>query len=88
MSRRVELLTRAQRDITRLDRQVAARVYDELERFALDGHGDVKPLRGVTPAEWRLRVGDWRVRFRYDGDNETGSIQVLRVEHRSAVYRD
>lgn len=27
--------------------------------------GDVRPLKGL-PGEWRLRVGDWRVRFRRD----------------------
>jgi hypothetical protein len=28
--------------------------------------GDVKRLQGLDPPEWRLRVGEWRIRFAYD----------------------
>ena len=73
MSRRLEFAARASKDLRGLDRPIAARVAAALARFALDGFGDVKPLQGMTPTEWRLRVGDWRVRFRYEGDAVTGA---------------
>jgi mRNA interferase RelE/StbE len=47
--------------------------------------GDVVRLADVQD-EWRLRVGDWRVRFTRDRD--TGVIQVLRVLPRGRAYRD
>lgn len=47
--------------------------------------GDVVRLAGIDD-EWRLRVGDWRVRF--TRDLETGVIQVLRVLPRGRAYRD
>jgi mRNA-degrading endonuclease RelE of RelBE toxin-antitoxin system len=54
-------------------------------RFATTGQGNVVRLQGVT-RQWRLRVGDWRVRFTMDAAMTT--LIVLMVRHRSDVYRD
>src|SRR5258708_5010717 len=42
------------------------RVVAALERLAETNYGDTRQLTGIDPPEWRLRVGDYRVRFRYD----------------------
>ena len=75
----------AVRDLRRLDRQTAGRVRDAVLRLATTGQGDVRRLHGVNPPEWRLRVGEWRVRFAYDAAAHT--IQVLRVLPRGRAYR-
>jgi len=59
-------------------------VREALELFAAAGHGDVTRLRGIDPPEYRLRVGDWRVRFARDP--VARRITVLRVLHRGRVY--
>ena len=46
--------------------------------------GDVVKLSGRE--EWRLRVGDWRVRLRLDRDQL--AVVVLRVLPRGRAYRD
>jgi len=74
----------ARRDIRRLDPPVATRILDALDRLATTGQGDTLRLRG-TPDEWRLRVGDWRVRFRYDTATQT--LAVLRILPRGEAYR-
>ena len=44
-------------------------------------------LNGNTaPPQWRLRVGDWRVRFRFN--YATRTIEVLHVLSRGPAYRD
>ncbi|MBT4501006.1 MAG: type II toxin-antitoxin system RelE/ParE family toxin, partial [Gemmatimonadetes bacterium] len=68
MNRAVVLTARAQRDLTRLDKAVAVRVIQALERLAESGRGDVRRLKGTTCREWRLRVGAWRVRFALERD--------------------
>ena len=71
--------------MARSDRGTAQRVKTAVDRFAEHGLGDVKKLHGAAN-EWRLRVGDWRVRFEIDpGD---GAIVVLRVLPRGRAYRD
>ena len=69
-----------------------------LERYAAVGHGDIVRIVGAEGL-LRLRVGDWRVRFRTwtertapgertDGVPGQRVIEVLAVRHRSAAYRD
>jgi mRNA interferase RelE/StbE len=43
-------------------------------------------VRTLGLEEWRLRVGDWRVRF--DRDDEARVIVVLRVLPRGRAYRE
>jgi mRNA-degrading endonuclease RelE of RelBE toxin-antitoxin system len=41
-------------------------------------------LQGI-PDEWRLRVGDWQVRFRCD--HPTRTLEALRILPRGQEYR-
>ena len=81
---RVEFAPRARKDLLRLDRQVQRRIVDALDRLAAGERlsGDVRRLAGST--EYRLRVGDWRVRFELDGDRLL--ITVVRVLPRGRAY--
>jgi mRNA interferase RelE/StbE len=47
----------------RLTPAVATRIVDAINRYAEAENGDIVRLRGWDD-EYRLRVGDWRVRFR------------------------
>src|ERR1044071_6953668 len=47
--------------------------------------GDVVRLTDVEPPEFRLRVGDWRVRFRID--RAAATLILLRVLPRDQAYR-
>ena len=85
MSLGIHWLPRARRDLKRLDRQIQGRVVDAVERFAAEGEGDVVRLVDVAPVEFRLRVGDWRVRF--SRDDELHVLHVLRVLPRDKAYR-
>jgi len=67
----------------RLDRDSADRVREAVNRFAATGQGDVRKLAGGGD-EYRLRVGDYRVRFTYQ---ERTTMVVLRVLHRREAYR-
>jgi mRNA interferase RelE/StbE len=76
---------RARRDLRRLDRPVQRRIIGALDRLVGDPPaGDVVKLAG-SDDEWRLRVGDWRVRFTRDDEQ---LVQVLRVLPRGRAYRD
>ena len=69
----------------RLDRPVAQRIVEALDRLCdVPPVGDVVKLTGAEH-EWRLRVGDWRVRFTRQS---SGLILVTRVLPRGRAYRD
>jgi len=62
------------------------RVFDALDRLvANDLQGEVIRLKGVEHAEYRLRVGEYRVRF--SKNIEANRIDVLRVLPRGAAYK-
>ncbi|MGA2268998.1 MAG: type II toxin-antitoxin system RelE/ParE family toxin [Bryobacteraceae bacterium] len=81
--RKIEWAEAALGDMAALDKGIARRVKQAVERFADTGAGNVKRLQGVDPPEYRLRVGDYRVRFHLDDE----TIQVLRVRNRREAYR-
>jgi mRNA interferase RelE/StbE len=84
--RRIRITERAERDLKQLPTRDQVRV-----RAALDGltrrppTGDIRKLQGIE-GEWRLRVGDWRVRFRLSRDQRW--VDVLRILPRGRAYRD
>lgn len=55
----------------------------ELTRYGNTGQGDVKRLQDSD--QYRLRVGDYRVRFRVLDD---GTLRIVHVRHRKDAYRD
>lgn len=59
------------------------RLLEGLARFLLTEEGDVKLLTGSDPKEYRLRIGDYRVRFHDLGD----ALLILSVRHRREAYR-
>lgn len=72
----------ARRDLKRLDPPVRRRILDALDRFVLAPQdGDIRKLDSL---QWRLRIGDWRVRFSFDEENRV--IVVLRVLPRCRAY--
>ena len=80
------LLSRAaQQELAELPVVVRARVYGLLERLSrwpeISG---AKPLRGVFAGQYRLRTGDYRLRFRVAGDR----IIVEQVGHRDGFYEE
>jgi len=76
--------TEARADLRAIDRSTALRLLRSLDRFLKTDAGNVKQLEGFDPPLFRLRVGDWRVIYRKQGDD---AVEVVRVRDRSEVYR-
>lgn len=70
-------------ELRAIDQPTALRILHALARLLATGEGDVKLLRDIEPAEFRLRVGDYRVRFYASAD----AIEVRAVKHRRDAYR-
>lgn len=74
-----------QKQILKLPSSVRTRVQEKLVNLKTDPRppGAVK-LKGYD-VQYRLRVGDYRIR--YEIDNEELSIKILQCKHRREVYR-
>lgn len=77
----VVLAPAAARDLRRLSRTDRERIATAIEQLPA---GDVRRLRGPI-REWRLRVGDWRVRF--ERDDAARQINILAVRSRGSAYK-
>ena len=81
----IALKPSAIRDLDGLRRFEAAAVADGMENFLTheptkESKSRIKRLRGVQMADYRLRVGDYRV-F-YSVDSARSRVEVLRVLHK------
>lgn len=70
-------------DLARLDKGTAHRITQAVDRLAQGSFINVKKLQGIDPPVFRLRVGDYRVRFRQDEE----TIRIVRVLNRKDAYR-
>lgn len=84
---RVEVTPAATRDLKRLDPYVrrqllrAATILSDAPYPASSGR--IKLLVGLEPPHFRLRVGDYRIIYRIEGNH----VLIVRVAHRREAYR-
>lgn len=74
--------------LSRLDRKSVERI-----RAAINGLtqappvGDIKAMQGSQADRYRLRVGSWRVIFRYGTEDEISILFVLDIGNRGDIYK-
>jgi mRNA-degrading endonuclease RelE of RelBE toxin-antitoxin system len=73
----------ARSDLRAIDRETAVRILHGLTEFGESGKGDIKALGGEWQGYFRLRIGDYRIIVAMTREEVT----VVRVRHRSEVYR-
>lgn len=84
----IEYTATARKQLRKLDRQIAKRIVDYLDRRVATAkspqtHG--KALTGPLGDLWRYRVGDYRIMVELR--NEVFTVLVVRVGHRGDIYR-
>ena len=77
----VELKRRAIKDLDGLSPDLVRRILEKIELMRNELAGDVKRLTSFTP-EYRLRVGDYRVLFQFEGN----VVIIYRIKHRREAY--
>jgi mRNA-degrading endonuclease RelE of RelBE toxin-antitoxin system len=76
----------AERSLARLSERVAAAIVEFMLGPLLDGPTRVgRPLRRELAGYWSARRGAYRVVYRLDEPRH--EVRVVRIEHRSDVYR-
>ena len=83
MAKKIDWTDQARAHLRSIDQVTALRILHIVARYLATGEGNVRRLQDVEPPEFRLRAGDYRVRFHDLGD----SILVLAVKHRREAYR-
>lgn len=85
MSYTVVISKSVQKQIDNLPNDVIDRVLEKIQNLALEPRPDgVVKLKGLDN-EYRIRAGDYRVRYEVDDENQL--VQILQCKHRKDVYR-
>jgi len=83
MPKKIVWLEQARAELRAIDRETALRLLQGLAHFTFTESGDIKRLQGYDPPQFRLRLGDYRIRFRVSND----AIEILSVRNRKDAYR-
>ncbi len=85
---KIEYSRDALKFLAKLDPKSVSRI-----RNAIDGltrtppEGDIKPMQGYTDGRKRLRVGGWRVIYRYGGNAEIEILFIINIGNRGDIYK-
>jgi mRNA interferase RelE/StbE len=71
------------RDLRRLEAETHRRVLAVLEGLQENPYQGSK-LTNIAIGQWRIRVGDYRIRYDIEGEE----VLLYRVRHRRDIYRD
>jgi mRNA interferase RelE/StbE len=83
VTHRVIFTERAAKDIAGLDRTTKERIGRALRRLETEPRSKSRQLTQPALGTFRYRIGDFRVIFDIEGDE----VVILRVGHRSIIYR-
>ena len=86
------VITRYSRDalkfLARLDKKSVERIRTAVEGLKKDPpEGDIKPVKGYTDGRKRLRVGGWRVIYRYNSEDGLVILFIIDIGNRGDVYK-
>lgn len=86
MAYRVEVSEDAEKDLSKLDKQVSRRIANKIAEIAAldDPRSRGKALKGSMYGLWRYRAGDYRIVC--DIHDDILVIVIVEIEHRSKVY--
>jgi mRNA interferase RelE/StbE len=74
-----------QKQIDSLPNDFVERVIEKIQNLASEPRPDgVVKLKG-SDNEYRIRVGDYRIRYEIDDENQL--VKILQCKHRKDVYR-
>lgn len=84
----IEYSKSAAKAIQRMEKRLRLRIREAIERLTQNPpEGDIKPLQGFTDGRYRLRVGGYRVIYRYDSRGELIVLYVMDIGSRGDIYK-
>lgn len=84
----IEFKKKAVKVLNQMDRATKQRIREAIEGLTLTPpKGDIKPMQGYTDGRYRLRVGQYRVIYRYDRTGAVEILLILDIGARGDIYK-
>lgn len=74
--------------LNRLDKKSIDRIRDAISGLTCDPpKGDIKTMQGYTDGRKRLRVGSWRIIYRFDKNGYVTILFIIDIGNRGDIYK-
>jgi len=74
--------------LSKLNKKTINRIREAISKLTLNTPlGDIAIMKGYSDGRKRLRVGDFRVIFRYDKQQQIEVLLIIDIGNRGDVYR-
>ena len=74
--------------LSKLDKKSVTRIREAIAKLTLDPpEGDIKLMQGYTDNRKRLRVGSWRIIYKYDSENSVEILFIIDIGNRGDIYK-
>lgn len=74
--------------LSKLDKKSVTRIRAAIQDLTLDPpKGDIKVVQGYNDDRKRLRVGSWRIIYKYGVDNELTILFIIDIGNRGDIYK-
>lgn len=74
--------------LSKLDAKSVNRIRSAIQGLTLTPPiGDIKAMQGYTDSRKRLRVGSWRVIYKYGAENNVEILFILDIGNRGDIYK-
>ena len=74
--------------LSKLDKKSVVRIREAIIQLTLTPpKGDIKLMQGYTDGRKRLRVGSWRIIYKYGIDSEVEILYVIDIGNRGDIYK-
>lgn len=74
--------------LSKLDAKSVNRIRTAIQGLTLTPPvGDIKVIQGYTDGRKRLRVGSWRIIYKYGAENKVEILFVIDIGNRGDIYK-
>ena len=83
----LRLTSRARTDLADLPEPLREAVRNAIDSLQADPWAKGKPLRGELRPHWSARVGSYRILYTIEGPEQSATVVVRGIRHRTVAYR-
>ena len=84
----VQYKKKAVKAINEMDKPTKQRIRKAIEGLTTSPpQGDIKQMQGYNDGRFRLRVGQYRIIFKYETDNTIEILLILDIGSRGDIYK-
>lgn len=74
--------------LAKMEKKTVQRIKDGIAGLTLNPpQGDIKTMQGYNDGRLRLRIGKYRIVYRYDSENNIVYVYVIDIDSRGGIYK-